>query len=60
MRKFTEEGRCADDDVHAIHARFDGDAGVIHMTANMGEDFGFETELADGFTVLSRLLRSRW
>jgi hypothetical protein len=53
MRKFAEEGRCANDNVYTIHTRLDGDARVVHMTADMGEDLGLETELADGLAVKS-------
>ena len=60
MRKFTEEGGCADDDVYAIYTRFHGDARVIHVATDVGEDFGLEAKLADGLTVSSRLLGSRW
>jgi hypothetical protein len=60
MRKFTEEGWRANDDIDAIYARLDGDAGIIHMATDVGEDFGFQTELADGLTVLSRLFRGCW
>jgi hypothetical protein len=58
VRKFTEEGRCADDDVHAIYTRLYGDAGIIHMTTDVGKDFGLQTKLADGLAVPSRLFRS--
>jgi hypothetical protein len=59
VRKFTEEGGRADDDVHAIYAGLDGDARVVHMATDVGENFGIQTELADGFAVPPRLLGSR-
>ena len=60
MRKFTEEGGCADDDVHAIYARLHSDARNIHVATDVGENFGIEAKLADGLTVSSRLLGSCW
>ena len=60
MRKFTEEGGCADDDVDAVDARLDGDARVVHVATDVGEDFGLQAELADGLAVPSRLLGSYW
>jgi len=60
MRKFAEEGRCADDNVHTIYARLDGDPRVVHMATDVGKDFGLQAELADGLAVPSRLLGSCW
>lgn len=60
MRKFTEEGGCADDNVYAIYARLDSDARIVHMATDVGEDFGLQAELADGLAVKSRLLGSCW
>lgn len=36
---------------------FDGDPGIVHVTTNVGKNFGLEAELADGFAVRARLLR---
>jgi len=58
MRKFTEEGGCADDDINAVDAGLDGDARVVHVATDVGEDFGLQAELADGLAVPSRLLGS--
>lgn len=38
---------------------FDGNSGVVHMTANVCEDLGLEIELAYRHTVKSRLFRGR-
>jgi hypothetical protein len=34
----------------------DSDAGVIHMTTDMSEDFGLQAKVADGFAVRPGLL----
>jgi len=60
MRKFTQEGGCADDDIYAINARIYGNARVIHVATDVGEDFGVQAKLADGLTVSSRLFGSCW
>ncbi len=60
MRKFTEEGGCADDDVDAIYARLDGDARVVHVASNVSQDFGIQAKIADGLTVPSRLIGGCW
>lgn len=51
MRKLAEEGRRADDHIYAVHARLDSNTSVVHMAADVSEDFGFQTELADGFAI---------
>lgn len=60
VRVFSEEGGGANNDVNAIDASLDRDFGIGHITADMSEDLGLETELADGFTVLARLLTGGW
>jgi hypothetical protein len=60
MRKFTEEGGSANDDVNAVDARLDGNARVVHVATDVGEYFGLQAELADGLAVPSRLLGSCW
>lgn len=57
MREFTEEGGCANDDIDTVDTSLDGDAGIVHVATNVGEDLGTETELADGLAVETRLLR---
>ena len=44
--------------VNSVDARLDGDPGVVHVAAHMGEDLSLEAELADSLTILARLLRS--
>ena len=51
MRKLAEEGRCADDNVYAIYACLDGDTCVVHMATDVSENFGIQTEFADGFAI---------
>lgn len=34
---------------------FDGDASIVHVAANVSEDLGLETKLADGLAVDARL-----
>jgi hypothetical protein len=53
----TELGRRSNDDVEAINAGLDRELGVIHVAPDMGQDFGLQAKLADGFAVLARLLR---
>jgi hypothetical protein len=60
VREFAEEGRGANDDVHAVHAGFDRDSGIVHVATDVRQDFGVETELADGRAVKSGLLGSGW
>lgn len=57
MREFAQERRCADDDINTIDTSLDGDASIIHMATDVGEDLGAQTELADGLAVSPRLLR---
>ena len=57
MRVFAEEGGGADDNVDAVDACLDGDFGIGHVAADVCEDLALETELANSFTVLARLLR---
>lgn len=35
----------------------DSDAGIVHVAANVCENFGLESKLADGLAVSARLLR---
>lgn len=44
-------------DVQTVDARVHRDTGVIHVTADMGENLSFEPELANSLTILPRLLR---
>jgi hypothetical protein len=51
-----QEGARANDDVHAVHTRLDGQTGVVHVTPDVCEDLGLlEAELADGLAVRARL-----
>ena len=34
----------------------DGDACIVHVAANVGENLGLEAELADGLAIIARLL----
>lgn len=42
--------------LEGTHTSLDGDAGIVHVAANVGEDLGTETELADGLAIETRLL----
>lgn len=44
--------------LHSVNTSLDSDPGIVHVASDVGEDLGLETQLADGLTVLSRLLRS--
>lgn len=55
VAELAQERRSTDDDVHAVHASLDSDPGVVHVAANVGEDFGAKPELADGLAVRARL-----
>jgi hypothetical protein len=55
---FAKVARSADNDIQAVDACLDGNLGILHVASNMSEDFGLEAELADGFAVAARLLRS--
>lgn len=57
MRVLAKMRRSANHDIHAINARFHGNAGVIHVAADVGKDLSFEPKLANGLAILSRLLR---
>ena len=59
VRELAEEGRGTDDDVHAVHARLDRDARIVHVAPNVGKYFGVQAELADGLAVAARLLGGR-
>ena len=53
MRVFPKERRCANDNVDTVDTGLDCQPGVVHVTADVGEDLGLlETELADGLAVL--------
>jgi hypothetical protein len=53
VRVFAEERRCSNNNIYTIHTSLDGDSCVVHMASDVGEDLGLESELADGFAVLS-------
>ena len=59
VRELAQEGRGADDDVDAVDTGLDGDAGVVHVTADVGQDLGAEAELADGLAVQAGTARWR-
>lgn len=44
-------------DIHSIDASLDGDSRVVHVAANVAQDLGLETELADSLAVAAGLLR---
>lgn len=52
--------RGSNHNVKTVDTRLHGDAGVVHMAADVSENFGFEPELAYGFAILPRLLRGGW
>lgn len=56
VRVLAKEGRCPNYDVHTVHTRLYGNASIVHVASDVSQDLGLETELADGFTVCSRLL----
>ena len=58
VRVLAQVRRRANDNIETIDTGFYGHAGVVHVAAHVGQDFGLETELADGLAVLSRLLGS--
>ena len=43
MTEFTQERRCADDQVNALRARIERLFRVVDVTANVRQHFGFET-----------------
>jgi hypothetical protein len=42
---------------YTVRTSFDGDPGIVHVAADVGEDLGLESELADGLAVCAGLLR---
>jgi hypothetical protein len=54
---FAQIGRRADNDVDAVDTRLDSNPGIVHVAANVCEDFGFQAEFADGLEVSAGLLR---
>lgn len=60
MRVFPQEARSTNDDINAIYASFDSDSSIIHMTSDMSQNLALQTQLADGFTISSTLLRGGW
>jgi hypothetical protein len=42
---------------YIVRTSFDGDPGIVHVAADVGEDLGLESELADGLAVCAGLLR---
>jgi hypothetical protein len=55
----TELRGSSNDDVKAINAGLDGELSVVHVAPDVRQDLGLEAQLADGLTVLARLLRCR-
>jgi hypothetical protein len=56
VRVLPQERARANDDVHAVHTRLDGQTGVVHVTPDVCEDLGLlEAELADCLAVRARL-----
>lgn len=48
-----EVGRSADNDIDSINTGLDGNSGIVHVAANVGENFGLQAELADGLAISS-------
>ena len=45
------------DDIKAIDSCFHSNPRIIHVTSNVSEDFGFETEFTNYLAISSRLFR---
>ena len=48
---------CPNDNIEAIDPCFYRESSVVHVAANMGEDFGLKSKVTDDFTISSRLFR---
>lgn len=57
MRMLAKVRGCTNDDIKAIDTSFHSQTSIVHVAADVGEDLGLETELADGLAVLSRCFR---
>ena len=57
MGVFSQERRGANDDVDTVDTGLNGNPGIVHVTADVSEDFRFETEFANSFAIGSGLLR---
>lgn len=56
MAVFPQVLGSADDDVEAVNTSLDGEPGVAHVAADMGQNLGLEAEIADLLAVIVRLL----
>ena len=57
VRELPQELGCSHDDVDTVDTSLNCYPGIIHVAANVGENLGFEAELADRLAVLAGLLR---
>lgn len=55
VRMVAEVAGGSNNDIESVNARLDGDSRIVHVAADVSENLGLETELADSFTVPSRL-----
>lgn len=61
MRMLSQKRRRPNDHIDTIHTSLDRYSCIVHVTSDVGQDLGsLEAELANGFTVLARLLRRSW
>lgn len=51
------ETRVLRDACRARHTSLDGDASIVHVATNVGENLGLETELANGLAVYRKVGR---
>ena len=56
MRVLSEERAGANDNVDTVNTSLNSNLDIVHVAADVGQDLGLETELADGLAVKTRLL----
>ncbi len=51
MGEFAQQAAGAEEHVDAVDAGVDGDLGVVHVTADVGQDLGLEAQPGDALAV---------
>jgi hypothetical protein len=57
VRVLSQERAGANDNIDTVDTSLDSNLDIVHMAADVSQDLGLETELADGLAVETRLLR---
>jgi hypothetical protein len=57
VRVLSQERAGANDNIDTVNTGLDSNLDIVHVAADVSQDLGLETELADGLAVETRLLR---